>query len=212
MKLKTEAKRQAIIDTAAQVFRSVGFERSSMAEICARVGGSKATIYNYFSSKEELFTEVMLQSTEAEFEAVLSFIDASAGDLGAMLRNFGERFLDLLYSPEVQAARHLAIAQARHSDIGRLVYERGVLRSQSLIAQFLGESMREGKLRQADPTVATRHLVALLESELLDRFLFQLPGAITPAEISGCTARAVDAFLAAYAPPPLQAPSPSSGG
>jgi len=26
-----------------------------MAEICARVGGSKATLYNHFASKDELF-------------------------------------------------------------------------------------------------------------------------------------------------------------
>ena len=54
MRVKTEAKRQHIVDVAAQAFRELGFEGASMAEICARVGGSKATLYNYFASKEEL--------------------------------------------------------------------------------------------------------------------------------------------------------------
>ena len=61
MKTKTEAKRQAILKAAAEVFRKVGFERASMSEIRARIGGSKATLYNYFPSKEKLFFEVMYQ-------------------------------------------------------------------------------------------------------------------------------------------------------
>ncbi len=198
MKSKTEARRQAIIDVAAQVFRATGFERATMSEICARVGGSKATIYNYFSSKDELFTEVILQSTEVEFEAVHLSFDSSTEDIGKSLCNFGEKFLAFLYSPEVQANRHMAIAQSRHSEIGRLIYQRGVLRSQKLIARFLEDLMSGGKLRKADPDIAARHLVSLLESELVDRFLFQLPGGISESDIKEGTARAIDVFMAAY--------------
>ena len=198
MKVKTEARRQAIIDEASQVFRALGFERSSMSEICARVGGSKATIYNYFSSKEELFTEVILQSTEAEFEAVHESINSSTEDPVKSLRHFGEKFLAFLYSPEIQATRHMAIAQSRHSEISKLIYERGVLRSQKLIAGYLQALMSSGKLRQADPDIATRHLVSLLESELLDGFLYQLPGKVSGEDIKSSTARAIEVFIAAY--------------
>jgi len=199
MKVKTEAKRQAILEVAAQVFREAGFERASMSEICTRVGGSKATIYNYFASKDELFTEVMLQSTETEFDAVHRSFTGSAGDTGQVLRDFGEKFLAFIYSPQVLANRHMAIAQSRHSKIGQLIYERGVLRSQQLIAQFLKDAMKTGKLRRADPKVAAHHLVSLLESELLDRFLFHLPGEITKSEIKGSVSRAVEVFMAGYA-------------
>ena len=80
------------------------------------------------------------------------------------------------------------------------MYERGVLRSQSLIADYLHTSMNLGKLRQADPVVATRHLQSLLESELLERFLFQLLGEVSIKEIKTVTARAIDVFMAAYGP------------
>ncbi|GFO56076.1 TetR family transcriptional regulator [Geomonas sp. Red276] len=207
MRLKTEAKRQAIIEEAAELFRAVGFERASMAEICARVGGSKATVYNYFSSKEELFIEVVMQSTEAQFEAVHQSFEEEVEDVSLALRRFGERFLALIYSPEILATRHMAIAQAKHSEAGRLIYERGVLRSQKLIANFLESCMKKGKLRQADPMIATLHLVSLLEAEFRDRFLFQLPGDITAEEIAAGTARAVEVFIAAYAP---QQPKPGA--
>jgi len=202
MKKKTEAKRQTILDVAAQAFRELGFEGTSMSEICTRVGGSKATLYNYFPSKEELFSEVMFLSSEAEFEAAHNAIDPSTEDIADSLRHFGESFLAFLYSPNIRAQRHLAVSQSGRTELGRLVYERGVLRSENLIAEFLQAAMSRGKLRQADPQVATRHLYGLLESELLERFLFQILGEVGADEIKAVTARAIAVFMAAYGPPP----------
>lgn len=200
MAIKTEEKRQAIIRVATQAFQELGFERTSMSEICARVGGSKATLYNYFPSKEELFFEIMFLSTQAEFEAVHRSIDQSTENIAESLRNFGESLLTFLYSPQVQSQRHLAISESGRSEQSRLVYERGVLRSQNLVAEFLQAAMKLGKLQQADPVVATRHLHSLLESELLERFLFQLLGEVSIEEIKASTARAIAVFMAAYGP------------
>lgn len=200
MKKKTEAKRQAILDIAAQAFQELGFERTSMSEICARVGGSKATLYNYFPSKEELFFEVVFLSTEAEFDAAHLAIDGATEDIADALRNFGESLLTVLYSPQVRAQRHLAISESGRTNIGTLVYERGVLRSQNLMTEFLQQAMTRGKLRQIDPQVATRHLYSLLESELLERFLFQVLGDVSAEEIKAITGRAIVVFMAAYGP------------
>ena len=202
MAKKSDVKRQHILTVATQVFQELGFERTSMSEICARVGGSKATLYNYFPSKEELFVEIMFLSNEAEFEAVYHSIDPSTEDIAESLRNFGESLLTFLYSPQVQSQRHLAISESGRSERSRLVYERGVLRSQNLVAEFLQAAMKLGKLQQADPIVATRHLHSLLESELLERFLFQLLDEVSIEEIKAVTARAIDVFMAAYGPRP----------
>ncbi len=43
MKTKTEARRQAILAKAAEVFREQGVAKASMSRICARARGSKAT-------------------------------------------------------------------------------------------------------------------------------------------------------------------------
>ncbi len=198
MRVKTEAKRQAILDEAAKAFQELGFERTSMSEICARVGGSKATLYNYFASKEELFSEVMFLSTEAEFAAVHNALEQSTEDIAQSLRQFGERLLTFLYSPHIQAQRHLAISESGRTELGRLVYERGVLRSQKLISRFLEAAMSHGKLRQSNATVATQHLHSLLESELLEPFLHQQLGEVTAKKIREVTARAIDVFMAGY--------------
>jgi AcrR family transcriptional regulator len=203
MKMKTEAKRQAILAVAADAFRELGFERTSMSEICARVGGSKATIYNYFPSKEILLFEVMFQSVEAEFEAIHNATVTTTDDIVESLQHFGERFLAFLYSPQIQAQRRLAISESGRTELGRLMYERGVLRSQNLIAELLRTAMALGKLRQANPKLAAQHLHGLLESELLERFLFQVLSEVGAEEIKNVTTRAIDVFMAAYGPQPI---------
>ena len=200
MRMKTEAKRQAILEVAAQAFQELGFERTSMSEICARVGGSKATIYNYFASKEELFSEVMFLSTEAEFMVVHQALEASTDDVAESLQRFGERLLTFLYSPRIRAERHLAISESRRSELGRLVYERGVQRSQNLIAAFMARAMTQGQLRETDARVVAQHFFGLLEAELLEPFLHQQLGEVGAEQIRAVTARAVAVFMAGYGP------------
>ncbi len=197
MRAKSEAKRQAIMDVAAQVFREAGFERASMAEICQRVGGSKATIYNYFPSKENLFFEIMFQSSEAEFHAIHRVLDPTTEDISEALRNFGQGFLTLLYSPEIQAARRL-LNSSFGSELGKLCYERGPEHSLKEISEFLLVAMEKGKLRRSDPAVATLHLRGLLEAELIDSFFFQIPCDTSPERIGEIVDRAIAVFMAAY--------------
>jgi len=43
---KSDIKRRAILDTAYRLFRAQGFDKTSIAEITALVGGSKAQLAN----------------------------------------------------------------------------------------------------------------------------------------------------------------------
>lgn len=78
------------------------------------------------------------------------------------------------------------------------MFERGVLRGQDLVSDLLRTAMGLGRLRQTDPVVASRHLLSLQESELIERFLFQLLGEVSNAEIEQVTDRAINVFMAAY--------------
>ncbi len=198
MKTKTEAKRQAILEAAAEVFREVGFERASMSEIRARIGGSKATLYNYFPSKEKLFFEVMHHAKALELEAIVGALNQDADDLKQELVHFGQKFLAVLYSPEAISVRRLVIAEARHSDVGKLSFERVTVPIEKQVAEFLKREMKRGNLRTADAKTAALHLLGLLESEQLQRVLLGVIESVKPDAISGAVRRAVDAFLSGY--------------
>jgi AcrR family transcriptional regulator len=51
--------RDRIMDKAAMLFARYGFKKTSMAEIAREVGLGKATLYEYFKSKEELFATII---------------------------------------------------------------------------------------------------------------------------------------------------------
>ena len=201
MKTKTEAKRRAILQAAAEVFGEVGFERASMSEIRARVGGSKATLYNYFPSKEKLFFEVMYQATESELVKITASLDSEAEDVRQELLRFGQKLLTALYSPEAIALRRVAIAESGQSDIGKVVFEGATLPMEKHVTEFLRRAMKRGGLRSADAKVAAMHLLSLLESELLQRVLLGVEVSLKPDSLKASVRRAVEVFLSGYQRP-----------
>jgi TetR/AcrR family transcriptional regulator len=54
-----DAKRRAILKAAARLFASHGFDRASMTEIAAEYGGSKALLYYYYTSKDQLLFDII---------------------------------------------------------------------------------------------------------------------------------------------------------
>ena len=198
MKTKTEAKRQAILKAAAEVFRAVGFERASMSEIRSRIGGSKATLYNYFPSKEKLFFEVMYQATERGLVEITATLDPEAEDVRQELLRFGQTLLPALYSPAAIALRRLAIAESGQSDIGKVVFEGATLSMERHVAEFLRRAMKRGVLRSADAKIVAMHLLSLLEAEVLQRVLLGVEVSLKPDALRAAVRRAVEAFLSGY--------------
>lgn len=80
-------KQQRIRERAAELFAVRGFEATSAADIAAEGGFSKALIYHYFGSKEEILQDLL----EAHIDALLSAAEASLrghDDPRARLRAF----------------------------------------------------------------------------------------------------------------------------
>jgi len=198
MKTKTETRRLAMLKAAAEVFREVGFERASMSEIGARIGGSKATLYRYFPSKEGLFFEVMDQAKQTELQAILNALNPDANDLKQELLRFGTKLLTLPYSPEAVAIRRLAIAESGRAGIGKACFEWARSPVEKRLAEFLGKAMKRGILCSGNPKTAAMHFLSLLEAELLQRVLLGVIESVNSDAISGAAGRAVDAFLCGY--------------
>ncbi len=197
---KSDLKRQAILDAAYRLFRAQGFDKTSIAEITAKVGGSKATIYSHFPSKEELFVECMMAAAANYMLGTLKHLDASRGGPAVALRNFGTSFLSFICSPEQVEVRRLMIAEAARSGTGKLFFDKmSALRAH--VSAFLSVCMASGNLRHDDADLAADHLGALLEAEILEPLLLHVrEGSPTREEIVPAVKRAVAAFLRAYAP------------
>ncbi len=223
MKTKTEARREAILAAAKAVFEEQGFEQATMSEITARVGGSKATLYRYFDSKEALFMELVGRSArEHGGELTGLFLQHCGGsakdglppaasqalalldpdeDVKATLQSFGERVTKSFHTPQKLAIKRMIIAAAAtNPELGRQFYENGPARGMKFVQRYFESVMTAGKLRQADPKVAAAHFRGLLESELLEPGLFNVQLQRSDEQIVAVVERAVDAFMRAYGP------------
>lgn len=197
MRVRTEDRRRAIVAAARDVFQTLGFDRASMATISTTIGGSKATLYGYFASKEELYAAVMVDMVDSYFDRFATILDRGSEDLRCVLHEFGQAYLDLILSPDVAAMVRNGIAGRDRGGIGEMLFDRGPRRCEQLVADFLLAEMDAARLRRGDPVVAAAHLVALLQAGLFHPYLF---GAAAQIPHAVALPRAVDAFLRAYGP------------
>ena len=70
-----EAKRREIVHAAEQVFRRQGFGHTRVADVAVEAGVGKGTVYEYFSSKDELFYAVFESLQQAVTERVESDLE-----------------------------------------------------------------------------------------------------------------------------------------
>lgn len=199
MRRKSETRRQAIVETAAEAFRERGFEATSMSEVAARLGGSKATLYNYFCSKESLFVAVMLQAMKAQAHPIVDAFCA-APSVSEALEKLVPAYIRLMLQPDVLAITRMCIAEGERNGFGPSLYEEGPKPAWTRLSARLQRAMDEGELRRADPWRATMHMLALCEAGLVSMRMKGWIAHPTDAEIDTAAADAADAFMRAYRP------------
>ncbi|PIB91790.1 TetR/AcrR family transcriptional regulator [Caulobacter sp. FWC2] len=200
MRVKSEEKRLAILDAAKGVFLERGYVAASMAEVSARVGGSKQTLYSYFASKEELFVAVMLEKGATQVEPIF---DAFLGseNLAEAVRCFALAFARFIAGDEIIAFRRIVYAEGAKSDLGRLFYENGPKRGWTRMAADFERAMDEGRMRRADPWTAVNQLHALCEAGPIQRLLEGSESGIDEDALTAAAEAAADTFIRAYGPP-----------
>ena len=70
--------REAILESAAQVFRQKGFHGASMADIAEAVQLQKASLYHHFSSKQDILLELLDRALELVTEDMLQVMAQDA--------------------------------------------------------------------------------------------------------------------------------------
>lgn len=65
-----EAKRQAVLQAAAQLFNERGFHATSLDDIAARLNVSKPTLYYYVKNKDEILLQCVKQGLHMTLEGI----------------------------------------------------------------------------------------------------------------------------------------------
>lgn len=198
MRVKSQKKRNEIIDIAGALFRAQGYGAVSMATIAAEVGGSKGTLYGYFPSKEDLFAAFVVAAGEqrwAEFVTVCGRVEG----VEARLKQLGCRYLRFLLSDEIMSINRLVIAEAaRFPELGRVFYDNGPKSVIGVITATLREAMDAGELIESDPVATAWQFKALCEARLFEQSLWGIRSSATEAEILDNVEPACAIFLDSF--------------
>lgn len=202
---RSELKRRAILDAAAELFLRQGYAATSMDQIAEHAAVSKQTVYAQFASKEALFVEMARALTHPpgdEVQAGMQELPAGKS-LEQHLVAYAVRQLEIVKTPLLMQLRRLAIAEAeRFPEVGQALHDAGPARAIAGLAQLFERWHREGLLQTPDPEVAATHFNWLIMADPVNRVML-LGGDALPsaAALKRHAKEAVRVFLAAYGAP-----------
>ena len=199
--LRKQDRRDAIVEAARDSFLEHGYAGTSMSGLLKTLGGSKATLWGYFRSKEDLFAAV-IDRVSGSLLADLQGILVSATSLEAGLLGFCRRFLYTIGSPEGVAAWRMVVAESgRFPELGRIFYDHAAGYTEAALSAYLARHVTTGALRPEDPVIMAQTLISLCAGRH-NRLLWGVEeddGTV----IDTYATRFVDVFLRAYATAPV---------
>ncbi|MFF5188006.1 TetR/AcrR family transcriptional regulator [Streptomyces sp. NPDC000345] len=199
---RAEAKRQAIVKAARELFLRDGFD-VSVELIAAEAGVSKVTVYNHFGNKEALFIGVVKDALDAPLgDTLVAAIDrlADSDDLREALTAAARAWVDgTRANPDVLALRNVVARELhRFPELGTVWHGVGADRHHPAAAGALRQLDAKGRLDVPDIEVAIIQLYSLL---LYPHLVFSAYGtSVDDSLTERLITSGVDMFLSYYAP------------
>jgi AcrR family transcriptional regulator len=196
---RTEEKRDEIVQIAAELFQKHGYDRCSMAALSERLGGSKATLYGYFPSKECLLRAVIKCEIATEFDRIMHEL-VEEEDLRAGLIKLGVAYHNKRLSSLPVANIRSIVNQPPGSTMGKEFYETIIRPHFEDIAKQIESLIDQGRLKRDDPWTMLMHWKGLNDQDLFERRLIGAISGPEDVDVKKIATQAADAFLKIYGP------------
>jgi AcrR family transcriptional regulator len=180
---KPKARPEEVLDAALDLFARNGFAATRMEDIAKAAGLSKAAIYLYFPSKDDVF--------KALIETRIVSLRAEIGDVGVAMMDdpvAGLRHVMRLWTASNVDSRMVAIPRiilaesARFPELTEYYHRVVITQMQAVLYQLIEAGVAKGVFRDIEPKIAARALVAPMMFEMLRRQAFTSEGDDIPLE------------------------------
>lgn len=162
-----------IIGAAVAVFAERGFAAARLDEIAERAGISRATLYLYFRSKEDLFKAAVRRLIVPVVARREKTADASSTASAELLRQFIGSFPDALESAGLAAIPKLVIAESNNfPELARFYFKEVPSRARRNITALIRRGIKRGEFAAVDPDHAFFCVVAPVFMTMLWRHVF----------------------------------------
>lgn len=196
-----DERRDHIIAVAAEVFAQDGYGASSMSTIARRLGGSKATLYKYFSSKEHLFEAVMRRRCEGVLAPLRDLRSSDEEDLESLLAAFGAAFLTKIYEAvSLDLHRLIQSEGMRFPELGEAFFRSGPNAVVEELRATLERFHVAGQIVCDDTVLAAGQFLGMVRGDHHLRFSVGLLPAPDAAEIERQVRHAARIFVSGLRP------------
>jgi len=164
-------------------------------------GPHRATIYNHFHDKKELFLACIREHTREKREALAALLGSPSGDVEQHLQRFGETLLRFLTTRDALALRRIILADTqRFPELGQALYDEGPLAMRHRLAAYLQEQADAGALRLEDAKLAAHQFILLCQGDLYLPVEYGILRDPPEERVRDTVRGAVRTFLRAYGP------------
>lgn len=192
-------KQLTVLQAASEVFLEHGFSATTDM-IQQRAGVSKATVYAFHTSKEELFSAVIEYQCAIMIQAV-SNIPCSEGDLRGTLRRLGHAYLGIILSAQGMGLYRAVIGECqRFPALGHIFWKSGPDTLIKKVEQHLCHAADAGEisLQRTGSRAAASQFVSMLRGEAYNEFLTHPAASPTEGEVERWVEDTLETFLLAY--------------
>ena len=161
-----------IIEAAARVFASRGYNGTLMADIATEAGIGKGTIYEYFDSKEDLFFAVFewfVRATETEAKVSIHALGGSASErLEALSDSLMKSWLQMLDMFSLVMEFWSASASSQLRKRFKRAFREGYSDFRQIVSALIRDGMQRGEFRpEVDAESVAAALVGTWDALLL---------------------------------------------
>lgn len=197
---RQDGRRGKIIEIAADAFLRDGYANTSMSSIAAKVGGSKGTLWSYFSSREELLVAVIEYETRDSRARIASMLSPST-DVRCTLAEFGRCLLTRITSRRALSLHRLVVGESgRHPEIAEIFFQTVISKIYGMLAAYLQDCATRGVFSFQQSRRPARTLMTLLTGNSFQNLLMGLQQSVDDEEINSDVEHALDCFFNAYSP------------
>ncbi|MES1201139.1 MAG: TetR/AcrR family transcriptional regulator [Pseudomonadota bacterium] len=190
------ARRQAFLEAARAVFMEQGFEAASINEVVGRAGGSLATLYSQFGSKEGLFLAVFEDQYARFINDVQPIVPYSHLPLEEGLQVLGEQFLRATLAPEHLAFYRLVVGGAHaYPQLLQRYLVSGLARLRDSLLAYLEAAETDSGRKVKHPEIAATFFFDLMRSYHHYRALASAEYTLTETQLQAHVHQAVAVLL-----------------
>jgi AcrR family transcriptional regulator len=140
-----------ILDAALSVFAEKGFAAAKLTEIAQRAGVSKAALYLYFETKEDLFRAMARSLVAPDLAAIASALEASDAPFAELAPLLLARAAVLLAEGRAASLVTMVIGESRNfPDLSRIWREDVVEQVLSLLSGVIARAQARGEVIAGD--------------------------------------------------------------